>query len=55
VTKRRLADFEFITTAADLAVSHGRIDIDLGSTRSGMIGALEVKGRKYRIHVVRQA
>ena len=33
---------------------HVRINLDLGSTRSGMIGALEVLGPRYRFHVAHQ-
>jgi len=54
VVKRGLASLDTIVARADLAASHARINLDLGSTRSGLIGALEASGERYRIHVARQ-
>jgi serine/threonine protein phosphatase 1 len=54
VVKRALSSLDEIVARADLSASHARINLDLGSTRSGMIGALEASGEHYRIHVARQ-
>jgi serine/threonine protein phosphatase 1 len=55
VIKRNLASLDGIVARADLSESHARINLDLGSTRSRMIGALEALGTNYRIHVARRA
>lgn len=54
VMKRNLASLDRVLVRADLSTSHARINLDLGSTRSGLIGALEALGPQYRIHVARQ-
>ena len=55
VVTRDPASLDRVVARADLSASHARINLDLGSTRSGMIGALEALGPQYRIHVARQA
>ncbi|HVG47468.1 MAG TPA: hypothetical protein VM899_04950 [Rubellimicrobium sp.] len=54
VTKSPLTKLKRIVSRADLSAGHARIDLDLGSTRSVTIGALEAKGEQYRIHVARR-
>nr|WP_246082522.1 metallophosphoesterase [Rubellimicrobium rubrum] len=53
VTKSRLTGLDRLLARANLSRSHARINLDLGSTRSGTIGALEAAGGQYRIHVAR--
>lgn len=52
VTKSPFTRLDRILAQADLSGSHARINLDLGSTRSGAIGALEARGGQYRSHVV---
>ena len=53
VTKSRLTGLDQLLARADLAESHARINLDLGSTRSGTVGAVEAIAGQYRIHIAR--